>query len=55
MHKRLLEEYALESLASTGAAWEHMLQRGAYRRWVEQRFELLSGGNAIIDLQIIPG
>ena len=43
----------LEALVSTGTAWEHVLQRGACRKWVEQRFELFSNGNAIIDLQII--
>ena len=43
----------MEALASTGTAWEHVLQGGACRKWVKQRFELLSSGNAIMDLQII--
>ena len=43
----------LEALVSTGTVWEHVLQRGACRKWVRQRLEWLSGGNASIDLQVI--
>ena len=53
MRISLLEERRLEALVSTGTVWEHVLQRGACRKWVRQRLEWLSGGNASIDLQVI--